>query len=73
MSNNYDYYTISQDNYGNINVYGWDTYPEHSVLAGQSRKNFIESFNTDEEAKEAFPDAEFSSHWTEPQNTFDHL
>jgi hypothetical protein len=39
-------------------VYGWGTYPESSVLAGQSRKQFIDSFDTEEQARAFYPEAE---------------
>lgn len=49
--------TYSHDEYG---VYRYDTYPESSVLAGQERRSFIDSFPTLAEARAAFPDAEWN-------------
>ena len=73
-SKEHDYYTISADSSGDgFNVYGWSTYGRSSVLAGQPRKQFIDAFPTAEEAKAAFPDASFSSKWTEPEVSLSHL
>lgn len=58
---------------GSICVHGWDTYPSHSVLAGQPMKCFIDSFESVEEAKAAYPMAEGSHALLQPQNSFDHL
>jgi hypothetical protein len=52
-------------------VYGWGTYPRHSVLAGQSMKKFIKWYDTEEEAKSAFPDAEIG--YRSAHNSFGHL
>jgi len=41
-------------------VYEIRQYPRSSVLAGQQRRVWVEIFNSLEEAKEAFPDAEVS-------------
>ena len=48
-------------------------YPENSVLAGQTRIQFVDSFDTLEEAKEAYPSAELTHKLLMPVNTFDHL
>jgi hypothetical protein len=49
--------TYSDDVYG---VYRYDEWPADSVLAGQSRRTFVESFDTLEEAQAAHPDAVWS-------------
>jgi hypothetical protein len=49
--------TYSRDEYG---VYRYSEYPESSVLAGQERRQFLDSFPTLDEARAAFPDAEWS-------------
>lgn len=49
--------TYSRDEYG---VYEYDTYPETSVLAGQERRRFLDSFPTLAEARAAYPDAEYT-------------
>ena len=73
----YDYLMVLQDEarYGNNRyvVKGYDTYPSHSVLAGQTRISFIDSFDTLEEAQEMYPEAELSHPFLEPRNTFHHL
>lgn len=69
----FDYITYSRSQHGDFSVHGWGTYPRHSVLAGQPMKVFITSFKTEEEVKAAYPDAEPSSKWTEPQVSLAHL
>lgn len=39
-------------------VYEWGVYPHSSVLAGQTRKTFMDAFDTLEEALAAYPDAQ---------------
>jgi hypothetical protein len=59
-----------------IAVYGWGTYPSHSVLAGQPSKTFLGSYATIEEACKAHPELDpdaCSSKWTEPQVSLSHL
>ena len=50
--------TYDRPEYG---VYQYGVYPQSSVLAGQTRRQFLDSFPTLEEAKAAYPDAEASS------------
>lgn len=70
----YDYYTLRVGKWGGVDVLGWGTYPESSVLAGQPMKVFLDNFPTEEEARSAYPQAEnFSSTWTEPQVSLAHL
>lgn len=47
--------TYNYDKYG---VYEYDEHPESSVLAGQVRRVFLDSFDTEDEAAIAYPDAE---------------
>jgi hypothetical protein len=62
-----------------ITIYGWGTYPDDSVLAGQARKVFLNSVADEAEALvwlqsqgvSTLPD--YSSHWTEPQVCLSHL
>lgn len=54
-------------------VYGWSTYPRSSVLAGQPMKQFLDSFDTHEEATAKYPEAVQSSKWAEPQVSLSHL
>jgi len=68
MSNNYDYFTMTQDEvYDSWNVYGWSTYEPNSVLAGQPKKVFLESYETPEEAERNYPGVKPSNKWTEPE------
>ena len=53
-------------------VHGWGVWDGGS-LDGQSKKTFITSFETPEEALEAYPDAKPSHPLMQAQNTFDHL
>lgn len=46
--------TYANDAYG---VYEYDTYPESSVLAGQTRRIFLDGFDTLREARAAYPEA----------------
>ena len=49
-------------------------YPRHSVLAGQDRIQFVDSFDTKEEAEAAYPTAYVTSEFTgAPRNYVDHL
>lgn len=73
MSKKYDYMHILPSEYGGYSVKGYDTYPAGSVLEGQTRINFIDSFESIEEAKKAFPEATMSNAFMEPVNTYDHL
>ena len=42
-------------------VYEYSKYPRSSVLAGQTRRVFLDSFETLEQARQAFPEAEVSA------------
>ena len=50
--------TYHNDEYG---VYEYSIYPRSSVLAGQTRRVFLDSFTTLEEAKKEYPEAELTS------------
>ena len=72
----YDYYEIHRSKHGDgFDVKGikQDGYGPNSVLAGQDLIQFLDSFDSYEEAKAAYPDAEMSGEWTGARNTFDHL
>lgn len=65
---NYLYKKLRLNPDGSVDVVGFYTAPEHSVLAGQTLKRFINTYNSEEEAKQAHPDAEgYSSKYTDPQ------
>jgi hypothetical protein len=49
--------TYNRPEYG---VYGYGVYPRSSVLAGQTRRVFLGSFATLEEAQAEYPDAELA-------------
>jgi len=49
--------TYSNDVYG---VYEYDEYPMSSVLAGQSRRTWLDEFDSLEEAQAAYPNAVFN-------------
>lgn len=60
--------------YGGIDVVGHGTYPESSVLAGQTSTVFLDNLPTEEEARAAFPQAQqFENKWTAPQVSLAHL
>jgi len=70
---------------GRAVVYGYDYYPPSSVLAGQYRRNFIESYDCSKdgtrcvfsggitEAEEAYPEAGLGHELLQPENSFNHL
>jgi hypothetical protein len=64
--------TIERSKYDDgYSVYEWGVYPRSSVLAGQDRKQWIDGFDTLEEAQAAYPDADVG--FRSAHNTFDHL
>lgn len=71
----YDHYTLEVKEGPGLPfaVYGWGTWPRSSVLAGQPMKQFLDSYETREQALAIYPDATPGSKWTNPQNSFDHL
>lgn len=70
----FDYYTLRHSQYGGVDVLGWGTYPESSVLAGQAMKVFLDNFPDEDAARKAYPQAgSFSSKWTEPEVSLAHL
>ena len=74
MTIKHEYCTMRRTEDGSVDVIGWGTYPESSVLAGQASKTYLDNFPTEEEARAMYPAITgFSSKWTEPVNTFNHL
>ena len=60
----YDYYKLFADQQLGFIVKGYGSYPQSSVLAGQVRVVFLDSFATEAQAREAFPDlATDGSEW----------
>ena len=51
--------TYYNESYG---VYKYDVWSNHSVLAGQERRTYLKEFDSLEEAKAEFPDAEVIDH-----------
>lgn len=68
----FDYFTVRPDDRLNFIVHGFTTHPT-GVLAGQSCKVFLDSFDTREAALEIYPEANNGSNWTDPQVSLDHL
>ena len=69
----FDQYTMRVTDDG-IDVVGWGTYPDDSVLAGQTSINYLDSFETEAEARKAYPKIDgFSSKWSEPRVSLNHL
>ena len=73
MAEKKDYYTLQVNQSRSVTVYGWDTYPSHSVLAGQARKTFITSYATAAEAEAAYPEANYSHPMLEREISLNHL
>jgi len=63
--------TIEANKYGSFSVYEFGVYPRSSVLAGQTRKTFLDMFDTIEDAKSAYPQADEG--YRDAHNYFDHL
>lgn len=68
------YKKLRPSQYGGVDVVGFKQAPRSSVLSGQVLKHFIDSYETEEEALKAHPDAEgYSNKYTDPQVSLDHL
>jgi len=65
------YQIISEYGPEEYNVYEISTYERSSVLAGQTRKQFLDSFKSYDDAAEAYPEAEPG--YCNPNNTVAHL
>ena len=66
------YHTI-EARWDDFSVYRWDAYPEHSVLAGQNRKTFLGSYQTEAEARADYPNAEEGTYTRDAGNSVGHL
>lgn len=64
-------YTIQLDRWDDFVVYEWDEFPPNSLLAGQERKAYKDSFATLEEALKEYPTA--VQEVRHPYNYVDHL
>ena len=69
----FEYYTMNAEPDGTVFVYGWGVYERSSVLAGQARKVGLDGFDSAEEAMAVYGDMNYSSKWTEPQVSLNHL
>ena len=68
------YKKLRPSQYGGVDVVGFKEAPRSSVLSGQVLKHFIDSYETEEEALKAHPDAEgYSNNYTDPQVSLSHL
>ena len=68
------YKKLRPSQYGGVDVVGFKEAPRNSVLSGQVLKHFIDSYETEEEALKAHPDAEgYSNQYTDPQVSLSHL
>ena len=74
LKQEFEYFTMTQtpDDEEYVDVYGWGTWEETSVLAGQAKKSFIESI-TPEKALEKYPNIQYSNKWVEPVISLNHL
>lgn len=72
--NAFERYTLRRASDHSVDVLGWGTYGAYSVLAGQPRKVFLDSFDTEEEARKAYPKAtEWSNRFLDSQVSLGHL
>ena len=62
---------IEPNEYGGFSAYELGVYPRSSVLSGQTRKTFLDMFDTLEQAQSAYPRADLGA--VDVVNTFDHL
>ena len=63
--------TIEKGRHGGWSVYEFDTYPSSSVLAGQTRKRFINTYDDLSQAEKHYPLADVG--YRDAHNYFDHL
>ena len=56
-----------------FSVYEWGVYEQSSVLAGQTRKSFIDGADTERELMDKYPDAVAIGYSRSANNTFGHL
>lgn len=63
--------TIEEKGEGFFAVYEFGVYDRNSVLAGQTKKQFLDGFNTLEEAQAKYPSAEQG--YRSAHNSYGHL
>jgi hypothetical protein len=66
-------FSIEQKSEHHFAVYGWGEYPESSVLAGQTMKQYIDGFDSEEEARAVWPELGGDTHRRSAHNTTSHL
>jgi hypothetical protein len=54
-------------------VYGWGEYSESSALAGQTKKQYIDGFDSEEEAREVWPEIGGGTSHRGAHNSVSHL
>lgn len=70
----FDYYEKrGHANDDSVDVIGWGTYGRSSVLAGQSMKKFIASFDSEAEAEAVYGSMNWNSPYLEPSVSLNHL
>jgi hypothetical protein len=72
----FDYFTYENkgsEEYPHFILYGWSTYELQSVLAGQPKKVFIDSFESLDDLLKVSPEANGGSKFTDPIVSLNHL
>ena len=69
----FDYYEKRRNKDGSVDVLGWGTYEITSVLAGQAKKMYLDSFENEAAAEAVYGDMNWYSSWTSPQVSVAHL
>jgi hypothetical protein len=69
----YTFENVGSEEFPEVNAYGWGTYESYSVLAGQPKKVFLDSFTSIEAAVKEFPEAQGGSKFTDPIVSLNHL
>jgi hypothetical protein len=62
-----------QNGANTFTVYAIDTYPRHSVLAGQQRRRFLDTYDSLEAAQQNHPDAKLIAGTTYREPSLNHL
>jgi hypothetical protein len=74
MNGEFEWKSLRVGKYGGIDVVGFKTAPEHSVLAGQTLTHFIDNFPDEATARKAYPEVEgFINNYTAPPVSVEHL
>lgn len=74
MTERYLWKALRVGRYGGIDVVGFREAEPHSVLAGQTLTCFLDNFETEADARAAYPDARgFTNKWLQPPVSVAHL